>query len=1041
MTARPPEPGTTPSAAARAVAVIGIGVRFPGGVDGLERFWELLANGEDAIGEIPPDRMDTARLYDPEPASPGRIMTRYGGYLTDIDRFDAGFFGISPREAERMDPQQRLVLETAWEALEDAGVDAARLAGRPVGVFVGQWLSDFEARLLAAGERIDFEMTNGSGRYATAGRLSFFLGLEGPSLTLDTACSSALTALHMAVQSLRAGETEMAFAAGVNVILSPHVTIGYSQSRMMAPDGRCKFGDASGDGYVRSEGAGTLLLKPLARALADGDPIHAVIRGSAINNDGASSGLMGRPSRSGQARLIERALHDSGLHGATIGYVEAHGTGTPKGDPVELDAIGQVLATGRESPLPVGSVKTNIGHTEAAAGIAGLVKAILAVKHGKVPPSLHHHTPNPEIDWAGLRLSVPTALAEWPRDRAGAPRRAGVSAFGIAGSNAHVIVEEAPQPPAAPATARPMPARPALLPLSADGAEALGALAGRYAARLESDPRLAAADLAGAVATRRTALRSRAAFVAGDRAALAGALRAYAAGGAASAEGHATLGVGSTRPRIVFVAPGQGGQWVGMARGLVAREPAFRAAIEACEAALSGMVDWSLAAQLAAEPGDGVWRLDRIEVIQPVLASLAIAYAALWRAFGIAPDAVIGHSMGETAAAAIAGALPLEDALRVVVRRSALMARVSGQGGMALVELAPDALAARLAGHEATLSIAAQNGPRSAVIAGETAALDAVLAALEAEGIFCRKVKVDVASHSPQMEPLVAELVGGLGDLRPRPADCPILSTVLGAEIAGEALGVAYWGRNLREPVRFHDAVRAATAEGPALFVELGPHPVLKPALEDMGMVAACCGKRDAEDQEAFLTALGALWAAGLAVDWPRILPVPAGPVALPGYPWQRSRHWSAAAERDAGRGQADGAAAEADEATRTWLHHLAWVDAPCGTPGDAAEGGDWLVLDPDTARGVATAAALRDAGLTARAGTLEDLAGLAAPPRGILARAPEGDDAPFLPVRLLQTCLARGWPALPQLCLATAGAQALEGDPATLVSPAQAGL
>ncbi|MDZ4361103.1 MAG: polyketide synthase, partial [Variovorax sp.] len=465
------------------IAIVGMGCRFPGGVMDPAGFWKLLREGGDAITEIPADRIDLGHYFDERAATAGRIMTRWGGFLQGIDEFDADFFGISPREAERLDPQQRLMLETAWEALEDAGLDTARLDGSNTAVFVGQWLSDFEARLFADAEGVDFYMTTGSGRYATSGRLSYMLGLRGPSLTLDTACSSSLAAVHLAVRSIRSGESDLAIAGGVNVILQPHISIAYSQSRMMAPDGHCKFGDAGGDGYVRSEGAGLVVLKSLQRALDDGDRIYAVIRGSAINNDGRSSGSMGTPSRVGQEELLRSAYRDAGVAPSRVGYVEAHGTGTRAGDPVELGALSAVLGDDRPPAhrAVVGSVKTNIGHTEGAAGVAGLIKAALALHHQHIPQSLHCKVLNPAIPWADMPVAVAQEAAPWPR---GAEARvAGVSAFGIAGTNAHVVLEDAPaQPQAAVVSTRAH----ALLALSARSAAALKALAGRYADLLEN---------------------------------------------------------------------------------------------------------------------------------------------------------------------------------------------------------------------------------------------------------------------------------------------------------------------------------------------------------------------------------------------------------------------------------------------------------------------------------------------------------------------------------------------------------------------------
>ena len=879
------------------VAIVGIGCRFPGAVVDPASFWKVLSEGQDAIGEIPQSRIDLAHYFDPRPSTPGRIMTRWGGFLNGIEDFDAGFFGMSPREAERLDPQQRLLLETTWEALEDAGIDTETLNGSATGVFVGQWLSDFEGRLFADPEGVDFFMTTGSGRYASSGRLSYLLGLRGPSLTLDTACSSSLAAVHLAVRSIRSGESDLAIAGGANVILQPHISIAYSQSRMMAPDGRCKFGDAKGDGYVRSEGAGLVVLKSLARALADGDRIYALIEGSAVNNDGRASGSMGTPSQVGQEELLRTAYRDAGRSPGEVSYIEAHGTGTRAGDPVELGALGAVLAEGRAPELRarVGSVKTNLGHTEGAAGVAGLIKVALSLHHGAIPPSLHCHEPNPAIPWARLPLEVARNGGAWPTASAG--RLAGVSAFGIAGTNAHVVLAGAPETQAGPLDASLR--SPSLLVLSTTDEVALRALATRYADLLSAGTPLA--DVCWSAATRRTALERRAAFVAADAATMIDALQRYASGEAAAAEG--TAYGGGPPPRIAFVCPGQGAQWQGMARELLATEPVFRATLAQCDAAARPYADWSIVEQLMAEPGDPNHLLDRIDVIQPVLVALAIAYAAVWRERGVKPDAVVGHSMGEVAAACIAGVLNLDQAMRIICRRSALMRKTSGQGAMALVDLSMADAQARLAGREQDVSVAVSNSPRSCVISGQPDAVSAVMAELERENVFCRLVKVDVASHSPQMQPLADELKTELTGMATQAGDVPLYSTVLARQADAAEFGAAYWADNLRQPVRFGATVERMLADGLTVFVELGPHPVLLPSIEQTAQAVAvevlplACARRGDPEEASMLAALGALHCAGVALAWSRAMTVRGRFVNLPTYPWQRERHWIAAAE------------------------------------------------------------------------------------------------------------------------------------------------
>jgi phthiocerol/phenolphthiocerol synthesis type-I polyketide synthase B len=1015
----------------RAVAITGIGCRFPGGITDPAGFWRLLCEGGSVVSAIPPDRMEVGRWFDPQPAVPGRMMTRWGGFLDGIDAIDAGFFGLSPREAERLDPQQRLLLECAWEALEDAGEDITRLAGSHTGVFVGQWLSDFEARLFADPEAVDFYMTLGSGRYASAGRISYLLGLRGPSLTLDTACSSSLAAVHLAVQSIRSGESDLALAGGASIILQPHISIAYSQSRMMAADGRCKFGDAGADGYVRSEGVALIVLKPLARARADGDRIHAVIRGSAVNNDGRSSGSMGTPSRIGQEELLRAAYADAGISPGRVGYVEAHGTGTLAGDPVELGALAAVLGEGRApgSRALVGSVKTNLGHTEGTAGVAGLIKAALALEHGLIPASLNCTTLNPAIPWDAMPCAIARTPVAWPEDAA---RIAGVSAFGIAGTNAHVVLAAA-EVVAAPAPA--VPAGPMLLPLSARSPQALRALAGRYADLLATDDAPALADVCWSAATRRTALEYRAAFVATDRAGMVEALRQYAG------EDRAVPAVDpAARPKIAFVMPGQGAQWRGMARELMACEPKFRDALARCDAAARAHVDWSILDQLAAEPGSTADLFDRIDVIQPVLVALAIAYAELFRARGIIPDAVVGHSMGEVAAACVAGALDLDQAMGIICRRAALMRGVSGRGAMALVDIGFEAARERIRGCADRVAVAVSNSPRSSVISGDPAAVAEVMAGLDRENIFCRLVKVDVASHSPQMAPLAAELAAALADLAPAPTNSPMWSTVRARRVDGSELDATYWAANLREPVRFADTVAALIADGVSAFVELGPHPVLLPAIEQSAQAAGekvaaiACGRREEPEAATMLAAVGALWAAGHPVDWRRILPA-SRCVPLPFYPWQRERLWVEQAEIAAP--QARAARPKLDAELRGFLHRLQWE--PCDPPAIAsvpeAPVARWLVLAADAA-GSAFATALADAGASAATAPLAELeaaisawAGGARKPGGILLLADDTGDTPFLPLRLLQAVLAARWTVPPRLWLATSGAQAVTTD------------
>ena len=1000
------------------IAIVGIGCRFPGGVRDVASFWRLLIDGVDAITEIPPSRFDIDAYYDPKPGTRGRIMTRWGGFVDQrLEEFDATFFGVSRSYAERLDPQQRLLLETSWEAMEDAGVDIVGLQGTPTGIFVGQWVSDFEHRLFDDTSGIDFQMAMGSGRYAAAGRLSYAFGFRGPSLSIDAACSSGLASVHLAVRSLRSGDSKVALAGGVNMILQPHIHLAYSYSRMMAPDGRCRFGDASGAGYVRAEGAGMVVLKPLDDALADGDRVYAVIRGSAVNNDGNSSGSMGRPSRIGQEELIRSALRDGTVHASQLDYVEAHGTGTRAGDPVELGALATVLSEGRAADAPrtwVGSVKTNIGHTEAAAGVAGLIKAALMLQHRQIPPSLHFSTPNADVAWDTIPLAIPTALIPWPaRD---GPVFAGISSYGIGGTNAHVVLESAPAVVPAGAARRALPtAMPAVLPISARSKAGLRAVAAQYATLLD-DPTAELHDICAAAATRRSALTHRAAFVASDHESLVTALRAFGAGEPATADGVVH---DNARRKVAFVVPGQGAQWVGMAREFAAASPVFRGALDECDAAARAHISWSIVEQLHLDATSHGWMGDRIEVIQPTLIALAIAYAAWLRSVGIEPDAVVGHSLGEVGAACIAGAIDIPTAMRIICRRSALMQRTSGQGAMAVVELSQAAATARLAGYESRVSVAVNNGPRSSVISGDPQAVQELLAALERDGVFGRMVKVDVASHSPQMEPLVSELVTSLTGIHTAAATIPIYSTVNGARIDGTELGAAYWGRNLRQPVQFGAAVQQMLDEGITAFIELGPHPVLTQVVQqvaqaagrDAATITVACGRRDTSDLATVLTAVASLWTRGVAIDWRRVIPSHRTHVQLPFYPWQRERFWVEAGDLAPPNAMPAPRRARLDADARAALYTQAWHALPETPVNGTRDVRRWLVIGERGTDGDALASALRARGDEASvAGSMHEACAqlLSWPPGdrqiGVVVLPVHDDAIAYAPVSHLQT-------------------------------------
>jgi acyl transferase domain-containing protein/trans-aconitate methyltransferase len=880
------------------VAVIGVGCRFPGGADSPDAFWRLLCDGVDAITEIPRDRFDVDAYYDPDPDAPGRIATRWGGFLDRVDAFDAEFFGITPREAVGMDPQQRLLLEVAWEALEHAGQAPGRLAGSPTGVFVGIGTNDYAELRLMRGDplEIDAYLASGSSHSVASGRLSYLLGLVGPSLSLDTACSSSLVAVHLAVQSLRAGECRMALAGGVNLILLPEMLMTLSKAHMMAADGRCKAFDARADGFVRAEGCGMVVLKRLADALAEGDSVLAVVRGSAVNQDGRTSGLTA-PNGPSQESVIRAALADAGVAPADVSYVETHGTGTALGDPIEAQALGAVLREGRPDGRPAfaGSVKTNLGHLEAAAGVAGLIKAVLAVARGRIPPNLHLLEPSPLIPWDDLPFTVPTRLTDFPE---GVRRVAGVSSFGFSGTNAHVVLEEAPTPdPSGAASDRPV----CLLPLSARSDEALRNLAGRLARHLDEQPGQAFADVCFTAGAGRSHLAERLAVVASDRAAAARELEAFAAGGEPGPALRGRAEAGETL-EATFLFTGQGSHYPGMARRLWETEPAFARALERCDEALQGTGIRPPTAVLFPAGGAGPPPVQA--EAQPALVALELALAALWRSLGIEPALVLGHSLGEIAAAQVAGALPLPDALALALARGRAADAVPEPGEMWVVRAGEEAVAAAIAAAGTELAVAAVNDPTTTVVSGRPDDAAPVVQRLAAEGVEVRRLDVPYASHSALMEPVLDTFAEAAARASFSPPAVPIVSSLTG-ELAGpELLDPAYWRRQLREPVRFAAAVATLARAGQRAFVELGPRPTLcgmgsRAWPQDAPAALWLPSLRDGRDDlEQLLETLGALYVAGAPVDWSGLdRGAPRRRVPLPTYPFERKRYWLEAAE------------------------------------------------------------------------------------------------------------------------------------------------
>ncbi len=890
------------------VAIIGIGCRLPG-ANNADAFWQLLRDGIDAISEVPADRWDSRAFYASDPAPPGKMNTRWGGFLDQVDQFDAAFFGIAPREAIHMDPQQRLLLEVAWEALEDAGQVPERLAGTQAGVFIGLASSEYSSMQLNQPGRIDAYASTGGAMSIAANRLSYFFDFRGPSMVVDTACSSSLVAIHLACQSLWRGESTLALAGGANLILSPAVTVSFSQASATSRDGRCKAFDAGANGIVRGEGVGVVVLKPLSRAVADGDEIYAVIKGSAVTQDGKSNGITA-PSVAAQEAVLSAAYRDAGVSPASVQYVEAHGTGTLLGDPIEAKALGSVLATNRtpEQACAIGSVKSNIGHLEAAAGMASLIKVALAIKHKAIPPSLHLNEPNPLIPFDALRLRVQQTLAAWP-DTDG-PAIAGVSAFGFGGTNAHIVVEEAPaKSTAPPAETGDETVRPYLLPLSAQSPEALRSLALAYQQFLTSAESTSLKSICEMASVRRQHHDQRVAFVARSRQEMADRLESAVDGSSCE---QATSRMSSGRRRkVVFVFSGYGGHWWGMAHQLLEQEPVFRAAVDQCDELLREYMEWSLLEELMA--GEDVSRMkgDDVEITQIALFGLQIGLAALWRSWGIEPDAVVGHSLGEVAAAYVSGILTLPDAVRVIFHRSHIMQqrlRQEATAAMAAAELTVEDAEQLIAGYEDRVSVAVHNGPRSVVLAGEAVALEQILESVRQQGANVRVLSAPGASHSPQVERVSRELEQALAGLEPKVASIPIFSTVTGGSDERPAFDATYWRRNVRERVRFSEAIARLAQEGYDLFVELSPQPILSSAITQCLNHHKCSGtvlpslRRKRDDRTTMLGTLGQLYTGGYPVDWSRVYPQKSQHVKLPAYPWQRQRYWIDDQKAESGR-------------------------------------------------------------------------------------------------------------------------------------------
>ncbi|HKF49641.1 MAG TPA: type I polyketide synthase [Terracidiphilus sp.] len=875
------------------IAIIGMGCRFPGGASNPERYWELLRDGVDAIVEVPRSRWNVDEYYDPDPAAARKTYVREGGFLREpMDAFDARFFGIVPREAAGMDPQQRLLLEVSWEALEHAGIAPDSLAGSSVGVYIGVITADFG--MVHPFDRLDPQdvpyVSTGSATSFPAGRISYVLGLQGPCMVVATACSSALVSTHLAMQALRNGECEMALAGGVNLMFAPEIGVSLSRMRALAPDGRSKAFDAAADGYGRGEGCGIVVLKRLSDATRDGDKIWAVLKGSAVNHDGASGGLS-VPNGPAQETVLRKALAAAAVAPHEMDYVEAHGTGTALGDPIEANALDAVMRIGREagSPLLVGSVKTNIGHLESAAGVAGLIKVVLALHHQSIPPSLHFRQPNPHIDWDRMCLNVPVRAVPWP---AGERRRlAGVSSFGLSGINAHLVVGEAPQQPQ-----RPEPEdRPScrILALSARTEAGLGELAQNYREALEARP-LAdepMADLCGTASEGRSHFEFRAFAIGADHAELSTALEDLSAGRESRICPHGRVRAGES-PKVAFLFTGQGSQCVGMGRQLYMTHARFRKIIDRCDNVLSPRLGRSLQTMLHEGPDD---LLGQTGNAQPALFALSVALAEVWKSWGVFPAAVMGHSVGEYAAACVAGVLTLEDGLRLIAERGRLMQALPSGGTMAAVFAEPARVREILRPYADSVGIAAINGPAETVISGERGAMERVLAAMEREGIRNRSLRVSNAFHSRLMEPMIEEYRSFASGIPHSAPHIELVSNLDGEAVSGSRIGADYWCDHIRRPVQFARGMAALANTGFNAYVEIGPQPVL------IGLGARCVAgdtcawlpslRRGREDWRVMLASLGELYLRGCPIDWGRVNG-PHRTVVLPTYPFQRQRHW-----------------------------------------------------------------------------------------------------------------------------------------------------